>query len=87
MDAKISVGKSLSDHALSIPPKTGNISRKLSASMKSQKRCKWNEIDRLKRPNRVKRTTFFPVTFHLARLKVCVPYIFYPELPESLCQW
>ena len=57
--------------------------------MENPEKCEWNEIDRLKRPNRLKRTTFsstpvFLVIFRLGRPKICVPFIFYPELPESL---
>ena len=60
--------------------------------MENPEKCEWNEIDRLKRPNRLKRTTFSStpvclVIFRLGRPKICVPFIFYPELPESLCQW
>ena len=61
-------------------------------STTTQKKCKWNKINRLKRSNRSKRTTFLsrpfiPVIFSLGRPKMCVPFIFHSELPESLCQW
>ena len=60
--------------------------------MENPEKCKWNEIDPLKRPNRLKKTTFsskpyIVVIFRLDQPKICVPFIFYPELPESLCQW
>ena len=55
--------------------------------MENPEKCEWNEIDPLKRPNRLKRTTFsskpyFLVIFRLDQPKICVPFIFYPELPE-----
>ena len=64
------------EHALSISHKIG----------------KNPEKNRLKSPKRLKRITFlstpvFLVIFRLGRPKICVPFIFYPELPESLCQW
>ena len=57
--------------------------------MENLEKCEWNEINRLKRPNRLKRTTFsskpvFRIIFRLGRPKICVPFIFYPELPESM---
>ena len=72
--------------------KTGNISYRAWSQMENPETCEWNEINRLKSPNRLKRTTFsstpvFRVIFRLGRPKICVPFIFYPELPESLCQW
>ena len=62
--------------------KNGNISE-------NPEKCEWNAINRLKSPNRFKRTTFSSkpvvlVIFRLDRPKICVPFIFYPELPESL---
>ena len=60
--------------------------------VQKQKKCKWNELDRLKRFNRSKRTTFsskpfIPAIFWLRGPEMNVPFIFHPKLPESLCKW
>ena len=83
-NAKISIGKSRSEHALSISRKIGKnrkyIVKGLELDGKPEK-CEWNEINRLKSPNRLKRTTFSSkpvvlVIFRLGRPKICVPFIF-----------
>ncbi len=63
-----------------------------NVSTTTQKKCKWNEINRLKRSNQSKRTTFsskpfIPVIFRLGRPKMCVPFIFHSEILECLCKW
>ena len=49
--------------------------------MENPETCEWNEINRLKSPNRFKRTTFSSkpvvlVIFRLGQPKICVPIYF-----------
>ena len=60
--------------------------------VQKQKKCKWNKLDRLKRSNRSKRTTFsskpfIPAIFRLGGPEMNVPFIVHPKLPKSFCKW
>ena len=61
--AKISIRKSRSKHALSIYRKTGSCKLRVWNQQKTQKKCKWNEINRLERSNWSKRSTFLSKPF------------------------